>query len=79
MGASYDVNDITVNVPTPECIQCGKPGIIVMPFIAFINWQFNKVYIQIAWPEGTAAEREQLINGVHGPCFDELFPAGQDG
>jgi hypothetical protein len=61
-----------VKVDCPKCIGCGKGGAITMPVGAYRRWKEGAL-LQNAWPEGTDAEREQLISGMHGSCFDELF------
>jgi hypothetical protein len=43
-----------------------------MPIEAYRRWKEGAM-LQNAWPEGTDAEREQLISGMHGSCFDDLF------
>jgi hypothetical protein len=61
-----------VRVDCQPCIGCGKGGVITMPIEAYRRWKEGAM-LQNAWPEGTHAEREQLISGMHGSCFDELF------
>jgi hypothetical protein len=62
----------TVDVQTEPCIRCGKAGVVTMPRAAFERYEAGE-HVQRAWPEGSAAEREQLINGTHGPCFEAMF------
>lgn len=66
------MSDSMVGVQTAKCIMCGKTGMVYMPVEAFERWEGGGL-IQEVWPEGTSAEREQLLNGTHGPCFEEMF------
>lgn len=66
---------LTVTVNTGPCLVCGKDGEITLPKEAWQAYDDGKgQHIQHAWPQGTPAQREQLINGTHGPCFAEMFP-----
>lgn len=67
----------TVEVDTGVCRLCGRGGQITMPRDAYDRWKAG-AYIDVAWPEGSAGEREQLITGTHGPCFDKAFPAEEE-
>lgn len=54
---------------------CGKDGTLEVPPEVLERWDNGKgLFIQEAWPEGSADEREQLMTGIHGKCFDEAFP-----
>jgi hypothetical protein len=67
----------TVKVATARCVHCGRPGEVTMPKEAYKKWKAG-AFVQQAWPEGSAGEREQLINGTHPKCFDEMFPPEED-
>jgi hypothetical protein len=77
--AEHVAQEDTITVATPRCIVCGKPGEVTLPRAA---WErFNKrngEKIQVAWPQGTAGEREQLINGTHPECFEEIFADSEE-
>lgn len=66
-----------VDVETKTCFHCGKGGKVRMPMKAYEAWK-RGAFIQAAWPQGSAGEREQLISGLHGPCFDAEFPPDED-
>lgn len=70
-----DLDNVTVM--TPNCPECRKPSRITLPREAFRLWM-NGMLIQDAWPEGTADEREMLINGIHPDCFDEIMKGGDE-
>ena len=61
-----------VIVHTMPCIMCGKDGMVEMPEEAYRRWSAEGAFIQVAWPEGPAGLREQLINGTHPECFDSI-------
>ena len=67
-----------VTVKTSTCIHCGKPGEVTLPKAAWVRFSEDGEFMQRAWPEGTAGEREQLINGTHPKCFDEMFPPDEE-
>lgn len=67
-----------VVVTTPSCIVCGEEGMVEMPEEAYRRWAGEGWHIQRAWPGGSADQREQLINGTHGECFDRLFPPDEE-
>lgn len=71
--AVIDIDTGRVTVTTPRCMHCHKDGLVTMPLDAYEKWQGGE-YIQRAWPEGSAGEREQLINGTHPECFEAMFP-----
>jgi hypothetical protein len=61
-----------ITVKTLPCIQCGKSGSMTIRRDGYDRWQ-KDTYIQDALPELTADDREQLMTGTHGECFEELF------
>lgn len=62
-----------VIVETQPCIMCGRRSELQVPKAGFLKWQ-GGAFIQHAFPELTADEREMLITGTHPDCFDELAP-----
>ena len=38
----------------------------------------NGPFIQDAWPESTAEQREQVISGTHPECWNEMFGEEDD-
>ena len=67
-----------IDVECAACIICGKVNIVRMPVKAYKLWAIEGEFIQRAWPEGTATEREMLINGTCGSCFDTLTDYGDE-
>lgn len=74
----YEVLERTpthVTISTGLCPLCGQPGTVTMPVEAFEKWDLGKgEFVQRAWPEGSAGDREMLINGTHDACFNKAFP-----
>lgn len=55
------------------CFMCNKTYEVEMDANAYRRWM-NGEHIQDVAPELTIDERELLISGVCGKCFDNLFP-----
>ena len=56
-----------------ECSDCGRVKQIEVPDAGYIAWQKGTL-IQHAMPEVSKEDRELLISGICGTCFDKLFP-----
>lgn len=68
--------DIRHGLAYVTCPQCGKeyqPELLVTE--ADISREFQRtVLIQVAYPDATAIQREQLVSGIcSDKCWDELF------
>jgi hypothetical protein len=57
---------------TPPCIHCGKTGTVNANPDGITKWRQGAL-IQHALPELDDDQAEQLINGTHPDCWDELF------
>lgn len=70
-----DDGSLSVDTGTcPFCQKAGTPILIPMRFApGFAEWQ-NGAHIQKAMPGLDDDEREQLMSGIHGACFDAEFP-----
>lgn len=55
-----------------RCPVCKKKDVVVVPAKAYAQIA-RGVSVQIAWPDSTDNEREPLISGIHGRCFDEYM------
>ena len=55
-----------------DCIQCAESQHITVGTADLGNWQ-NGELIQNAMPYLSADEREIMISGVCGTCFDNMF------
>lgn len=65
---------------TATCTFCGKPaqvtGLDPAKLELFASGQGP--FVQDLFPELSADDRETLISGVHGSCFDTAFPPEDD-
>lgn len=52
-----------------RCPRCGKPSTLEVDPAGWERWK-SGVIIQRALPALTAEQRERLITGYCGPCFD---------
>ena len=58
---------------TVQCRMCGVSYSIMYNRDNMIDWLAGKDFIQDLMPYLSAAERELLISGTCGSCFDKLF------
>lgn len=56
------------------CVECGTVEVILVDEKDHADWQAGKM-IQHAFPPPylTASQREIMISGMCGGCFDEMF------
>lgn len=59
------------------CVICKKEHELKVNEADIISWQ-NGQHIQSVMPYLSASERELLISGVCGKCFDEMFDGEDD-
>jgi len=62
----------TVMIETRTCLVCGKDGQVEVPLKGYMDWRAG-AFIQDAMPDVSAAEREQIITGTHGSCWDKMM------
>lgn len=55
------------------CVKCDTEVLISVGYHDYEAWQ-NGEFIQDAMPYLTADQREILISGICGDCFDLMFP-----
>lgn len=56
------------------CILCRREYLLSITEKDLERWHSGTDKIQDVFPYLTASERELLISGICGICFDELFP-----
>ena len=56
-----------------QCIKCTKTETVLVKKIDLMAWK-KGMYIQNAMPYLEVDERELLISGICGECFDNMFP-----
>jgi hypothetical protein len=68
-----------INISTQECLVCRQQGIVS---VDSEEWDYyrsdDKLFIQNALRSNTADEREQILTGTHGPCWDIMCPPEED-
>lgn len=64
---------IKVSIPV-NCKICGTKHILNVPYEGHRLWR-SGVHIQNALPTLSPDERELLISGTCGTCWDKMFPA----
>jgi len=57
---------------TRSCTVCHTVHVIEVDKEKYDRWRGGEL-IQNVWPELTIVEREIMISGTCGPCFDKLF------
>jgi hypothetical protein len=58
---------------TVRCVQCHQDKPISATEAQIREWQITGKHIQVVMANVPAAERELLISGVCGKCWDALF------
>lgn len=54
------------------CISCGKVKQFTIAYEDFLRWEAGEL-LQNVFPKVSVDDRELLISGMCGPCFDRLF------
>ena len=60
------------------CWNCETSHVVEVPAAGWKAWRSGEL-IQDALPELSADDRELLMSGTCGPCFDNFFPPDSDG
>ena len=56
------------------CRECSGKHVIFVKITDYIEWKNKAGFIQDLMPYLSDSERELLISGTCGDCFDRLFP-----
>ena len=67
----------TIVVKTKICTVCGEYEVWSLDRKAVESWQGGE-YIQKAFPDMSAEDRELLISGTHPACWSKLFGEDSD-
>lgn len=71
----------TVLFESPRCHVCKETTRVELDAEKYRRWQSGE-HIQNVWPEMPKEEREVMISGTHGECWDKLWcvceEAGKD-
>lgn len=66
-------------VPNPTitlsrvCVVCQKRDEVTLAAADYSRYLRGE-YAQTVWPDKTSSEREWIISGTHGDCWNSLFP-----
>lgn len=66
----------TLRVDGP-CIQCNLPQFVVVPAEMLIKFGQGG-FAQECFPDLPADQREFLISGICGACWDQMFPPDEE-
>lgn len=58
---------------TVKC-SCGKEFKLPITIDRYFEWKRSGEFVQNAFPELTAGQRELLLSGICEKCWGELFP-----
>jgi hypothetical protein len=61
-----------VTIDCPACVVCGEAARIAVPAEGLRLWH-GGAFVQDAFPEMSADDRELLISGTHDKCWDILI------
>ena len=62
----------TITLNTMPCRVCGGSSTMTVSASGYEAWR-KGAYVQDAFPEMLADEREMLISGTHPSCWDSLW------
>ena len=71
------MSNLTPGILT-TCRWCGHRQNVPIHPADYVAWHADGELIQDAAPYLTDAERELLISGTCGDCFDEMIATGED-
>lgn len=60
------------------CIECGKVKVFKLDAFRYDMWKLGHISIQRAFPELSADDRELLLSGFCGECYDKIFAEDED-
>ncbi|NDG31909.1 hypothetical protein EB118_17775 [bacterium] len=72
VAINEDVSDTVLSV---RCNMCSADHVIFVKMHDYIEWKNGAGFIQDLMPYLSNADRELLISGTCGPCFDSMFPS----
>lgn len=61
-----------------RCPFCGELAHVTVPGKGLWAWEHGE-FVQVAFPDLNAEEREMVMTGTHGACWDEAFPEPEEG
>lgn len=74
----FPVRDHQMYIIVRECPFCQKPSRVRVPGEQLWKWEHGE-FVQNAFPDLDAGQREQVLSGIHPACWDEgLGPEPED-
>jgi hypothetical protein len=67
--------DVADTVMAARCKNCAANHVIFVKMHDYIEWKNGAGFIQDLMPYLSESDRELLISGTCGPCFDSMFPS----
>jgi hypothetical protein len=71
VAMNEDVSDTVLAV---RCVMCAADHVIFLKMHDYIEWKNGAGFIQELMPYLSDSDRELLISGTCGKCFDSMFP-----
>lgn len=75
-NCTTEVNDDDVKIKGP-CYSCGKPVAVTVKVADYGRFEGGE-FAQDCFPYLPAEQREFLISGICGECWDSMFPPEDD-
>lgn len=66
-----ELDNSMVQIQTMSCVACNKTTYMSVKKSGLESW--NSVYVQDAFPELNADDRELLMTGTHATCWEDMF------
>jgi hypothetical protein len=67
----HDESDVLITTPT--CSVCGIPSTLYVDK-DLLSLFLQGAHVQNVWPDWSNAQRELMLTGIHGDCWDRIFP-----
>lgn len=61
-----------------NCALCDYPQYLPVSAEQVARWRSSGDYVQVAFPDLSANQREMLVSGTCGVCWDKMFPPEDD-
>lgn len=71
--AEDNTNDIT-KIRTKPCWICGQYSYIEVPCEAWRLFDLYDVPLDVAWPQGSAEDKQRILTGIHPKCWTAEYP-----
>ena len=72
-----EIGDRASSSFTTRCVYCKGDTTITVLTGKYLRWK-GGAYVQAEWPLMSPDDRETMISGTHGVCFDAMWPEEDD-